>query len=68
VTIGVFGHEEEVIDKPMVPIEIKNMLYSKCFPYDIIQAVLQQELVLNIGRFITTNPEYFNGILKIRIG
>ncbi|KAK2190913.1 hypothetical protein NP493_65g06037 [Ridgeia piscesae] len=68
VTIGVFGHEEEVIEKPISPQGIKHILYSKCFPHDIIQAVLQQELLLNIGKFITTNPKLFDGILKIRIG
>lgn len=67
-TISVWGREEEVIDKPVSPSDIKNILYSKCFPYDIIQAVLQQELIINIGTFITTNPELFTGILKIRIG
>ena len=68
VTIGVFGNEEEVIDKPLSPDEIKHMVYSKCFHYDISSATLQQELVLNIGKFITTRPELFDGILKIRIG
>lgn len=68
VTLGVYGHEEEVIDKPISPADIKNILYTKCYPHDIVQAVLQQELVLSIGRFISTNPELFNGILTIRIG
>ena len=68
VTIGVFGHEEEVIEKPISPQGIKNILYHKCFPHDVIQAVLQQELLLNIGKFITTTPKLFDGILKIRIG
>ncbi|KAI0220911.1 Phosphorylase b kinase regulatory subunit beta [Lamellibrachia satsuma] len=68
VTIGVFGHDEEVIEKPISPQGIKHILYHKCFPHDIIQAVLQQELLLNIGKFITTNPKLFDGMLKIRIG
>ncbi len=67
-TIGVFGKEEEVIDKPLSPHEIKNILYSKCFPHDAAQAVLQQELILNIGKLISTVPKYFSGILKIRVG
>ncbi|ELT96852.1 hypothetical protein CAPTEDRAFT_4204 [Capitella teleta] len=68
VTLGAFGHEEEVIDKPISPDDIRNILYTRCYPFDVVQAVLQQELVLSIGRVITTNPELFNGILKIRIG
>lgn len=43
-------------------------MYSTIQPYDIIQAVLQQEVVLYCGRLIATNPEMFKGILKIRVG
>ncbi|WAR11576.1 KPBB-like protein [Mya arenaria] len=67
-TVGVFGHEEEVLDKPVSPNEIKSILYSKCMPYNICQAVLQQELILAIGKHIATMPETYDGILKIRIG
>ncbi|KAH9489748.1 hypothetical protein Btru_036653 [Bulinus truncatus] len=67
-TVGVFGHEEEVLDKPISPNELKNIVYSKCLPYDVCQAVLQQELILAIGKLIATSPELFDGILKIRIG
>lgn len=67
-TVGVFGHEEEVLDKPVSPNEIKNILYSKCMPYDVCQAVLQQELILAIGKHIATTPDAYDGILKIRIG
>lgn len=34
----------------------------------MIQAVLQQEVVLYCGRLITTSPHLFKGILKIRVG
>ena len=67
-TVGVFGHEEEVLDKPVSPNEIRNILYAKCMPHDICQAVLQQELILAIGKHIATLPEQYDGILKIRIG
>lgn len=43
-------------------------MYSTIQPYDIIQAVLQQEVILYCGRLISTNPDLFRGILKIRIG
>ncbi|ESP02603.1 hypothetical protein LOTGIDRAFT_224755 [Lottia gigantea] len=68
ITVGVFGHEEEVLDKPVSPNEIKNILYRICQPHDLRQAVLQQELILCIGKLIATVPELFDGILKIRIG
>jgi phosphorylase kinase alpha/beta subunit len=68
VTLGVFGHEEEVIDKPLSPDEIRNILYTKCYPHDIYQAVLQQEMILNVGMLFSVHPELFDGILKVRIG
>lgn len=68
ITVGVFGHEEEVLDKPVSPNELKTILYRQCLPYDIRQAVLQQELIIAIGKFIAFSPELFDGILKIRIG
>ncbi|XP_033753778.1 phosphorylase b kinase regulatory subunit beta-like isoform X2 [Pecten maximus] len=68
ITVGVYGHEEEVLDKPISPNELKNILYSVCLPHDIQQAVIQQELILCIGKLIATKPEIFEGILKIRIG
>ena len=66
--MGVFSHDESVLDKPVSPNEIKSILYSKCMPHDVCQAVLQQELILAIGKHIATTPELYDGILKIRIG
>ena len=68
VTIGVFGYDEEVIDNPLPPRDIKNILYNRCSGYDVTQAVLQQELIINIAKFLSTEPHLFSGILKIRIG
>ncbi|CAF1411060.1 unnamed protein product [Rotaria magnacalcarata] len=69
VTIGVFGQEETVIDKPMRPKEIFNIIYSdKIFGHSIFYAVLLQELLLNTSVFMNTFPQLFNGILKIRLG
>ena len=67
-TVGVFGHEEEVLDKPISPGELKMLLYKQCRPYDLRQAVLQQELIIAIGKLIAFSPQLFEGILKIRIG
>ncbi|XP_014600411.1 PREDICTED: probable phosphorylase b kinase regulatory subunit beta isoform X1 [Polistes canadensis] len=68
ITVGVIGQEETVFDKPMTPAEIQSVMYSTIQPHNIIQAVLQQEVLLYCGRLIGTNPEMFKGILKIRIG
>ncbi|XP_061382467.1 probable phosphorylase b kinase regulatory subunit beta isoform X1 [Danaus plexippus] len=67
-TVGVIGRKETVFDKPMTPGEIQSVMYSTIQPYDIIGAVLQQEIVLYCGRLIGTNPDMFRGILKIRVG
>ncbi|GBP87004.1 Probable phosphorylase b kinase regulatory subunit beta [Eumeta japonica] len=67
-TVGVIGQKETVFDKPMTPGEIQSVMYSTIQPYDIIGAVLQQEVVLYCGRLIGTCPDMFRGILKIRVG
>lgn len=67
-TVGVIGQKETVFDKPMTPAEIQNVMYTTVQPFDVIQAVLQQEVVLYCGRLIATNPDIFKGVLKIRIG
>ncbi|XP_028665477.1 phosphorylase b kinase regulatory subunit beta isoform X1 [Erpetoichthys calabaricus] len=68
VTLGAFGHKEEVISNPLSPGVIKDIVYSTCCPYDEREAVLQQELVIHIGWIISNTPELFSGMLKIRIG
>nr|XP_023411445.1 phosphorylase b kinase regulatory subunit beta isoform X4 [Loxodonta africana] len=68
VTLGAFGHEEEVISNPLSPRVIKNIIYFKCNTHDEREAVIQQELVIHIGWIISNNPELFSGMLKIRIG
>ncbi|CAK9796068.1 Probable phosphorylase b kinase regulatory subunit beta [Anthophora quadrimaculata] len=68
ITVGVIGQEETVFDKPMTPTEIQSVMYSTIQPHNVVQAVLQQEVLLYCGRLIGTNPEMFKGILKIRIG
>ncbi|XP_018570272.1 probable phosphorylase b kinase regulatory subunit beta isoform X2 [Anoplophora glabripennis] len=67
-TVGVIGQKETVFDKPMTPAEIQAVVYNTIQPYDVIQAVLQQEVILYCGRLIGTNPELFHGILKFRVG
>ncbi|XP_015430150.1 PREDICTED: probable phosphorylase b kinase regulatory subunit beta [Dufourea novaeangliae] len=68
ITVGVIGQEETVFDKPMTPAEIQSVVYSTIQPHNVVQAVLQQEVLLYCGRLIGRNPEMFKGILKIRIG
>lgn len=67
-TLGVFGHDEEVISNPLSPGVIKDIIYHKCSSHDEREAVLQQELVIHIGWIISNNPELFSGMLKTRIG
>ncbi|GJQ86545.1 hypothetical protein Trydic_g10445 [Trypoxylus dichotomus] len=67
-TVGVIGQKETVFDKPLTPAEIQSVMYSTIQLYDVIQAVLQQEVILYCGRLISTDPDLFRGILKIRVG
>ncbi|BET00920.1 Phosphorylase B kinase [Nesidiocoris tenuis] len=66
--VGVVGQKQTVFEKPMAPADIRSVIYSTIQPHDVIQAVLQQEVVLYCGRLIATNPNLFKGILKIRVG
>ncbi|XP_034041246.1 phosphorylase b kinase regulatory subunit beta isoform X3 [Thalassophryne amazonica] len=69
VTLGLFGHEEAVISNPLSPGVIQGIIYSKCCTLgEEREAVLQQELVIHIGWIISTTPELFSGMLKIRVG
>ncbi|VVC30201.1 Hypothetical protein CINCED_3A013396 [Cinara cedri] len=67
-TVGVVDQKETVFDKPMTPAAIHSIMYSTIQPCNVIQAVLQQEIILYCGRLIATNPDMFKGILKIRVG
>ncbi len=67
-TVGAREHKETVFDKPMTPAEIRNVMYSTVQTYNIIHAVLQQEIVLYCGKLVATHSSLFRGILKIRVG
>ncbi|XP_055337447.1 phosphorylase b kinase regulatory subunit beta-like [Paramacrobiotus metropolitanus] len=68
VRVGMFKHEEAIIDKPVTPLQIKQLIYSTCEQHHPSAAVLQQELLLSIGKLVETMPSIFDGMLKIRIG
>eukprot|EP00069_Balaena_mysticetus_P022616 bmy_14271T0 len=54
VTLGAFGHEEEVISNPLSPRVIKNIIYYKCNTHDEREAVIQQEPVSR--SFLISDP------------
>lgn len=66
-SLGVFGKEEIDITKPLPPASIEAILYEKIFPHNIYHAVLMQELIINISKYMTTNLELFSGIMKLRL-
>jgi phosphorylase kinase alpha/beta subunit len=66
ITIGSFAGAEHVIDHPLTPKEIHALIYSTIS--DPYEAVLQQEIALYVGRLVSTTPQLFQGILKIRLG
>lgn len=61
------GVNEKIIDNPLTPTEIHNLIYSSITTTNPCDAVLQQEIALYIGRLISTRPDYFDGILTIRV-
>ncbi|XP_029835256.2 probable phosphorylase b kinase regulatory subunit beta isoform X1 [Ixodes scapularis] len=67
ITVGVFGRDEAVIDKPLTPKEIKSIIYTQCKDH-VYHAVLLQEVIVYVGRLVSTTPKLFEGILKIRTG
>ncbi len=68
VAVGTIGQSFTQFDKPMTPAEIQEAIYTKVQPFNIISAVLQQELIVYAGKLIATNPELFAGILVVRMG
>ena len=57
---------ESIIDHPLTPKEIHSLFYNTI--KDPFEVVLQQEITLYVGRLVSTTPQLFSGILKIRIG
>lgn len=65
ITIGT-AFNEVLIDYPRTPNETHNLIYSTS--HDIYDSVLQQEIIIYVGHLISTSPQLFDGIFKIRIG
>lgn len=61
------GSSERIINNPLTPTEIHTLVYSTASTKNPCDAVLQQEIALYIGRLISTRPDYFDGILTIRV-
>lgn len=60
------GYNEVLIDHPMTPKEIHELIYS--IGQDVYDSVLQQEIIIYVGRLIATSLQLFDGIFRIRIG
>lgn len=65
ITIGT-GHHEVLIDHPKTPKEVHQLLYTT--GQNVYEAVLQQEILIYVGRLVATSIHLFDGIFKIRIG
>lgn len=61
------GSNEKIVNNPLTPTEIHTLIYSTISTKNPCDAVLQQEIALYIGRLISTRPDYFEGILTIRV-
>ncbi|XP_065068893.1 phosphorylase b kinase regulatory subunit beta-like isoform X1 [Rhopilema esculentum] len=68
VTIGIFGQNEHIISEPMTPASIQSVIYSTCKPHNAREAVLQQEMLIYLSDLLSTKPELFTGMLRLRVG
>ena len=68
VTVGTIGRNFTSFDKPPTPAAVYEAIYTNVQPYNIISAVLQQELILYCGKLIASKPELFSGLLVVRMG
>ncbi|KAF2353900.1 Glycoside hydrolase family 15/Phosphorylase b kinase regulatory chain family, partial [Trinorchestia longiramus] len=67
VTLG-SGQHVVVLDKPVQPAEVHDLFYTKDLkPAMMVQAVLQQEVMLYCGKLMGAHPHLFRGILNIRV-
>ncbi|KAK4321576.1 hypothetical protein Pmani_007646 [Petrolisthes manimaculis] len=67
-TVG-YGKDAILLDKPVQPAEIHDLFYTPALQaHNVVQAVLQQEVVLYCGKLIATHTHLFSGILNIRVG
>ena len=68
VTVGTIAGDQIMFDKPKPPAVLHSAIYTKVQPFGVLDAVLQQELILYCGKLVATNKELFGGILNIRLG
>ena len=68
VTVGTMAGDQIMFDKPKPPAVLHEAIYTKVQPFGVLDAVLQQELILYCGKLVATNKELFAGILNIRLG
>ena len=70
-SVNVFKFSQLSLEMNKSPPATANVNYtypcSKVQPYNIIGAVLQQELILYSGKLIATQPQLFDGILVLRM-
>uniref|UniRef100_A0A0K2TG70 Phosphorylase b kinase regulatory subunit n=1 Tax=Lepeophtheirus salmonis TaxID=72036 RepID=A0A0K2TG70_LEPSM len=67
VVMGMGSGQEILIDKPIPPSDILNILYREPHYQFILRTVLQQEIIVEIGKSISSSPHLYTGILKLRI-
>ena len=67
-TVGTIAGDQTMFDKPQPPAVLHAAIYTKVQPFGVLDAVLQQELILYCGKLVATNKELFGGILNIRLG
>ena len=67
-TIGTVQGSEVVVNKPMNPRELCDLLQKTVYPVDPLQVSLQQELILYVAALLIKDKSLFNNIAIIRLG
>jgi phosphorylase kinase alpha/beta subunit len=64
VSIG-SGSTEHLISTPIGPDALNKMIAEQCLD-DVREGPVVQEIIISLGNFIRTNPNMFDGILRLR--
>jgi hypothetical protein len=67
-SLGVHGQPEILVEGPMHPTILRDILHNKVGSQSLLHASLQQEFLIYIAELLVDHPELFKGILIIRTG
>ena len=67
-SMGVYGYPQFLIQEPMNPNDLREMLHKQIREHNIMHVSLQQEFLIYLAQMLMDHPDAFTGILVVRIG